>query len=224
MKRIIGTSTIIITALAAAGFCGIASAQSPDKKMNFFVTSAGPGKGADLGGLAGADAQCQTLAKAAGAGNRNWRAYLSTVEGGGKKAVNARDRIGNGPWYNAKGEMIAKNLDDLHSDQAKLTKQTNLTEKGQVVNGAGDKPNMHDILTGSDSHGRAFQVIADTTCGNWTKSSADGSANVGHHDRRGLSEHLAAKSWNHSHGSRGCSQEALRGSGGNGLFYCFAAK
>ena len=200
------TSTLIVAALAAAGFCGIAAAQqAPDKKMNFFVTSAGPGKGADLGGLPGADAQCQNLAKAAGAGNRSWRAYLSTAQGSGQKAVNARDRIGSGPWYNAKGEVIAKDLDDLHSDQAKLTRQTILTEKGQMVNGRSDKPNMHDILTGSDSHGRAFQVIADTTCGNWTKSTADGSANVGHHDREGLSPHLAAKSWNHSHGSRGCS-------------------
>lgn len=146
------------------------------------------------------------------------------MEGGGKKAVNARDRIGRGPWYNAKGEMIAKDLDDLHSDQNKLTQKTALNEKGQIVNGRAEKPNMHDILTGSDSQGRAFQVIADTTCGNWTKSTADGSANVGHHDRAGLSEHLAAKSWNHSHGSRGCSQDALRSSGGNGLFYCFAAK
>lgn len=192
--------------------------------MNFFVTSAGPGKGADLGGLEGADKHCQALAKAAGAGNKPWRAYLSTVQSGGKPAVNARDRIGTGPWFNAKGERIASNLDDLHSDQAKITKQTTLNEKGAVVNGSGDKPNMHDILTGSDSHGRAFQVIADTTCGNWTKSSADGSANVGHHDRTGLSPHLAAKSWNHSHGSRGCSQDNLRSSGGNGLFYCFAAK
>ncbi len=221
-----GTWALAAVALAAAGFSGIGWAQqsAPDKKMSFFATSAGPGKGADLGGLAGADKHCQGLAKAAGAGNRAWRAYLSTVQSGGKKAVNARDRIGNGPWYNAKGEMIAKNLDDLHSDQAKLTKQTILTERGQMVNGRGDKPNMHDILTGSDSQGRAFQVIADTTCGNWTKSTADGSANVGHHDRAGLSEHLAAKSWNHSHASRGCSQEALRSSGGNGLFYCFAAK
>lgn len=218
------TSAIIIAALAAAGFCGVAAAQGADKKMSFFVTSTGSGKGADLGGLAGADKHCQDLAKAAGAGNRQWRAYLSTVESGGKKAVNARDRIGRGPWYNAKGEMIAKNLDDLHSDQNKLTQKTALNEKGEIVNGRAEKPNMHDILTGSDSQGRAFQMIADTTCGNWTKSTADGSANVGHHDRSGLSEHLAAKSWNHSHGSRGCSQDALRSSGGNGLFYCFAAK
>ena len=218
------TSAIIIAALAAAGFCGVAAAQGADKKMSFFVTSTGSGKGADLGGLAGADKHCQDLAKAAGAGNRQWRAYLSTVESGGKKAVNARDRIGRGPWYNAKGEMVAKNLDDLHSDQNKLTQKTALNEKGEIVNGRAEKPNMHDILTGSDSQGRAFQMIADTTCGNWTKSTADGSANVGHHDRSGLSEHLAAKSWNHSHGSRGCSQDALRSSGGNGLFYCFAAK
>ena len=134
------------------------------------------------------------------------------------------DRCDRGPWYNAKGEMIAQNLDDLHSDQNKLTQKTALSEKGMNVNGRGDKPNMHDILTGSDSQGRAFQIIADTTCGNWTKSGADGSANVGHHDRAGLAEHLAAKSWNHSHPSRGCSQDALRSSGGNGLFYCFAPR
>ena len=219
-----GIVALAVLALAAAGFSASGLAQTPDKKMSFFATSAGSGKGADLGGLAGADKRCQDLAKAVGAGNRRWHAYLSTVQSGGKKAVNARDRIGTGPWYNAKGELIAKNLDDLHSDQAKLTKQTILTEKGQMVNGRGDKPNMHDILTGSDSQGRAFQVIADTTCGNWTKSTADGSANLGHSDRSGLSEHLAAKSWNHTHASRGCSQEALRSSGGNGLFYCFAAR
>ena len=219
-------SSLTALALVAAGLSSVSLAQqkSADKKMSFFATSAGPGKGADLGGLAGADTHCQGLAKAAGAGNRTWRAYLSTVEGGGKKAVNASDRIGKGPWYNAKGELIAKNLDDLHSDQAKLTKQTILTEKGQMVNGRGDTPNMHDILTGSDSQGRAFQVASDTTCGNWTKSSADGSANLGHSDRTGLSEHLAAKSWNHTHASRGCNPEGLRRSGGAGLFYCFAAK
>ncbi|MFM9972129.1 MAG: hypothetical protein ACKVQK_27425 [Burkholderiales bacterium] len=218
------TQAMVIAALVAAGYCGGAMAQSADKKMNFFVTSTGPGKGADLGGLGGADKHCQSLAAAAGAGNKQWRAYLSTSDDGGKKLVNARDRIGRGPWYNAKGEMIAKDLDSLHSDQNKLTQKTALNEKGGIVNGRAEKPNMHDILTGSDSHGRAFAMSADTTCGNWTKSGAEGSANVGHHDREGLSPHLAAKSWNHSHGSRGCSQEALRSSGGNGLFYCFAAK
>ena len=192
------------------------------KKMGFFVTSTGVGKGADLGGLAGADKHCQTLAAAAGAGNRTWHAYLSTTGSGATKAVNARDRIGKGPWYNAKGVLIAKNVDELH-EAGNLTKQTILTEKGAVVNGRGDTPNMHDILTGSDSQGRAFPVGADTTCGNWTKS-GEGSAQVGHSDRQGLRDDAAAKSWNHSHPSRGCSQDALRSSGGAGLFYCFAAK
>ena len=192
------------------------------KKMGFFVTSSGPGKGADLGGLAGADKICQSLAQAAGAGNRTWHAYLSASASGGAKAVDARDRIGRGPWYNAKGVLIARNADQLHEDNM-LTKQTALTEKGAVVNGRGDKPNMHDILTGSDAQGRAFPAGQDTTCGNWTKS-GEGSAQVGHHDRQGLREDVAAKSWNHSHPSRGCSQDMLRSSGGNGLFYCFAVK
>ena len=192
------------------------------KKMGFFVTSAGSGKGADLGGLAGADKLCQSLAQAAGAGNRTWRAYLSTSASGGAKAVNARDRIGRGPWYNAKGVLIARNVDELHGNN-NLTKQTALTEKGAVVNGRGDKPNMHDILTGSDAQGRAFPGDMDTTCGNWTKSGA-GSAQVGHHDRQGLRDDPPSKSWNHSHPSRGCSQDALRSSGGNGFLYCVAAK
>lgn len=192
------------------------------KKMGFFVTSAGSGKGADLGGLAGADKICQSLAQAAGAGKRTWRAYLSSSASGGAKAVNARDRIGRGPWYNARGVLIARNVDQLH-ENGNLTKQTTLTEKGAVVNGRGDKPNMHDILTGSDAQGRAFPGNEDTTCGNWTKSGA-GVAQVGHSDRQGLREDVAAKSWNHSHPSRGCSQDALRSSGGNGFFYCFAAK
>ena len=192
------------------------------KKMGFFVTSTGSGKGADLGGLAGADKLCQSLAQAAGAGKRTWHAYLSTSASGGAKAVNARDRIGHGPWYNAKGVLIARNVDQLH-DSGNLTKQTILTEKGGVVNGRGDTPNMHDILTGSDAQGRAFAGGKDTTCGNWTKS-GEGSAQVGHSDRQGLREDVAAKSWNHTHPSRGCSQDALRSSGGNGFFYCFAAK
>lgn len=192
------------------------------KKMGFFVTSAGSGKGADLGGLAGADKICQSLAQAAGAGKRTWHAYLSASTFGGGKAVNARDRIGRGPWYNAKGVLIARNVDHLHADN-NLTKQTALTEKGAVVNGRGDKPNMHDILTGSDAQGRAFPGDLDTTCGNWTKSGA-GSAQVGHHDRQGLRNDAPSKSWNHSHPSRGCSQDALRSSGGNGLLYCFAVK
>ena|SRR3990172_3126337 len=217
-------SVLAAFALASVGWSAGVYAQQggAQKTMGFFVTSAGPGKGADLGGLAGADKLCQSLAQAAGAGKRTWRAYLSTSASGGAKTVNARDRIGRGPWYNAKGVLIARNLDQLHENN-NLTKQTALTEKGAVVNGRGDKPNMHDILTGSDAQGRAFPGDLDTTCGNWTRSGA-GSAQVGHHDRQGLREDVAAKSWNHSHPSRGCSQDALRSSGGNGLFYCFAAK
>ena len=211
-------------ALASAGWsAGVCAQQGgAQKQMGFFVTSTGSGKGADLGGLAGADKICQSLAQAAGAGKRTWRAYLSTSASGAAAQVNARDRIGRGPWYNAKGVLIARNVDELHQD-GNLTKETLLTEKGGVVNGRTDKPNMHDILTGSDAQGRAFPAGQDTTCGNWTKS-GEGAAQVGHSDRQGLREDLAAKSWNHSHPSRGCSQDALRSSGGNGFFYCFAAK
>ena len=204
----------IVAALALSLFASMVHAQQKD--MTFFITSAGPGRGADLGGLEGADRHCQALAKAAGAGQRQWRAYLSTDK------VKARDRIGNGPWKNAKGEEIARNLDDLHA-KSKVSKQTGLDEKGQPVNGRGDSPNRHDILTGSAPDGRAIASDKDMTCGNWTKS-GDGAAMVGHHDRVGLSDTEAARSWNSSHPSRGCSQEALRGSGGDGLFYCFAAK
>jgi hypothetical protein len=202
--------------VSAQAFAQKADAQ---KKMSFFVTSAGSGKGADLGGLSGADAICQSLAKTVGAGNHVWHAYLSTSGAG---AVNARDRIGRGPWYNAKGELMARNVDDLHNN-ANITKQTALTEKGEIVNGRGDKPNMHDILTGSDSQGRAFPGKSDTTCSNWT-GSGEGSAQVGHHDRQGLNTQANMLSWNQSHPSRGCSQDNLRATGGNGLFYCFAAK
>ena len=224
MDSRIRSAVVAALALAAAGLSAQSYAQKADaqKKMSFFVTSAGPGKGADLGGLAGADRICQSLAQSAGAGNRTWRAYLSSSASGGARAVNARDRIGRGPWSNAKGERIARNVDDLH-DNANITKQTALTEKGAVVNGRGDKPNMHDILTGSDSQGRAFPGTSDTTCSNWTNSGA-GSAQVGHHDRQGLNDKPPSLSWNHSHPSRGCSQDNLRSTGGNGLFYCFAAK
>jgi len=198
-----------------------ASTKGSQSKMSFFVTSKGSGKGADLGGLKGADALCQDLAKSAGAGNHQWHAYLSANEGG--KAINARDRIGKGPWYNAKGEMIAKNVEDLHNN-ANINKKTALTEKGDTVNGVGDKPNMHDILTGSDSQGRAHPVSSDTTCGNWTKSTDEGSATLGHADRTGLTDNPPAHSWNMAHPSRGCSQKALISSGGNGLLYCFAAR
>jgi hypothetical protein len=214
----------VAVALAVMGLAGAAHAQD-SKKMSFFVTSNGPGKGADLGGLAGADKHCAALAKAAGAGNRTWRAYLSTSDAGGKKAVNARDRIGKGPWVNAKGVVIAKSVDDLHSPNNKLTKDSALNEKGEVVNGRGDKPNRHDILTGSSPDGRALPAGQDMTCGNYTKSGADGAVMMGHHDRQGLKDDDASKSWNSSHPSRGgCGQEALRGTGGDGLFYCFAAK
>jgi hypothetical protein len=214
-----------ISVLAAAVLMGLGAAAFAAKeapKMGFFVASTGSGKGADLGGLAGADKLCQSLAENAGAGKRTWHAYLSTTAEGGAKAVNARDRIGKGPWYNAKGVLIAKNIDELH-DNGNITKQTNLTEKGTVVNGRGDTPNMHDILTGSDSQGRAFSGSNDTTCKNWTSSGA-GAAQVGHSDRQGLREDVAAKSWNHSHPSRGCSQDNLKSSGGDGRLYCFAAK
>ena len=194
-----------------------ALAQNADPKMNFFITSVGSGNGAALGGLQGADRHCQSLAKAVGAGNKTWRAYLSSNEGG--KAVNARDRIGKGPWYNVKGVMVAKDIADLHSENNTLGKENSLTEKGQVVNGRGDKPNEHDILTGSNLDGTAFTDGADHTCNNWT-SSADGSAQVGHHDRQGGGQN--PNSWNSAHGSKGCSQANLVGTGGAGRFYCFA--
>ena len=206
-------AAIAVSAIALAGFIGIAQAQG--NSMSFFVTSAGPGKGADLGGLAGADAHCQSLADAAGSSGKTWRAYLST------SAENAKDRIGAGPWSNAKGEKIADDVAALHGDANNLTKQTALNEKGEEVNGRGDQPNRHDILTGSMPDGT---VAADQTCGDWTMGGAEGAAMVGHHDRMGLDDSPPAKSWNSSHASRGgCSQEALQGTGGDGLFYCFAA-
>lgn len=204
--------------------CVLATAAAAQQAadMTFFVTSTGSGNGADLGGLAGADAHCQQLATAAGAGNRTWHAYLSTQAANGQPAVNARDRIGQGPWRNAKGEVIATSVAQLH-DANNLTKATALTEKGTVVNGRGDQPNQHDILTGSQPDGTAFAGADDRTCGNWTKSGAEGAAMLGHSDRTGLDDSAAAKSWNTSHASRGgCSQDALRGTGGAGLFYCFA--
>lgn len=212
--------------LLALGVAASAQAQKkPD--MTFFVTSVNPGNGADLGGLAGADKHCQTLATAVGADKHVWRAYLSTSASGSTRAVNARERIGKGPWRNAKGEVIARNLAELHGEN-KLSKQTALNEKGGVLNGRGDNPNVHDALTGSEPDGRAFNWSGDTTCGNWTRSGA-GSAQVGHIDRKGVraggwSEDPAARSWNSSHPSRGCSLDALRSTGGGGLFYCFAAK
>jgi hypothetical protein len=187
-------------------------------KMSFFITSAGPGNGADLGGLEGADRHCQSLAEAVGSGDLTWHAYLSAGATKSDPAINARDRIGKGPWYNAKGVMVARNVADLHSDDNKLSKENSLNEKGEVVNGRGDEPNMHDILTGSQLDGTAFTGDGDHTCMNWT-SSGEGSAQVGHHDRQGGGDHPT--SWNAAHGSRGCSQANLQSTGGNGLFYCF---
>ncbi len=195
------------------------SAPQAHSTMSFFITSAGPGNGADLGGLAGADAHCARLAELAGIGDRAWRAYLSTVSRGGAAAVNARDRIGTGPWYNAKGVMVAQDLAALHGESNGLGKDGSLTERGAMVNGRGDSPNMHDILTGSMPDGTASSDTTDTTCANWT-SSGEGSALVGHHDKQGGG--ARPTSWNSAHGSRGCSQQNLQATGGNGLFYCFA--
>jgi hypothetical protein len=195
--------------------------------MGFFISSTGSGKGADLGGLAGADALCQRLATAAGASGKTWRAYLSTpptmpsAGNTGVAAVNARDRIGNGPWYNAKGVLIARDVAHLHNGNH-ISKETALDERGAVVKGRGDTPNEHDILTGSRADGTAFAPQTDTTCKAWT-SSTDGSAIVGHHDRIGPMPENWAKSWNFSHQSAGCSQEALVRTGGSGRLYCFAA-
>jgi len=199
------------------------SAIAQQADMSFFVTSAGPGKGADLGGLEGADAHCATLAKAAGASKTNWKAYLSTTAPQGEAGVNARDRIGAGPWQNVKGVVIANDVNDLHSETANLTKETAVNEKGEIVMGRGDAINMHDILTGSDPLGMYSTAGGDTTCKNWT-SSAEGSAIVGHHDRMGLKDTRHMKAWNSSHGSAGCAQDALVKTGGAGLFYCFAAE
>jgi hypothetical protein len=210
-------SVTVIVAMA-----GVVPAAAQQAGMSFFITSVGSGNGGDLGGLAGADAHCQKLAAAAGSTGKTWRAYLSTQ---GDKAVNARDRIGKGPWVNAKGVAVAKSLDDLHGDNNNLTKDTALSEKGEVISGRGDTPNRHDILTGSQPDGTAFAAGEDRTCSNWT-SSTKGAAMVGHHDRMGLNDLPPAKSWNSSHPSRGpgggCTQSDLRGTGGDGLFYCFA--
>jgi len=222
-------SMVAAVALALSG-CGLAMAQNPQQAaaqppapMTFFITSVGVGNGGDLGGLAGADAHCQKLAAAVGAGNRTWRAYLSTQASSDQPVINARTRIGSGPWHNAKGELIAQNVADLHGDVQRdrnnIHKLSALNEKGEIVNGRGDNPNRHDILTGSQSDGRAYTDSADHTCRNWT-SSGDGSAQLGHHDRMGGGN----TSWNSAHPSRGCSQENLVSTGGAGLFYCFAAQ
>ena len=211
-------STLGVVALGLGG-----CADPQQNRMSFFVTSVGSGKGADLGGLAGADRHCQNLAQAAGAGNRTWHAYLSTASTTTTPGVNAIDRIGRGPWQNAKGVVIATDIENLHGTNNNVTKQTTLTEKGAVVNGRGDTPNTHDILTGSQHNGLAYPAGTDLTCGNYTKSGADGSIQMGHSDRQGLGDDYFQRSWNSSHASRGgCSQPALVSTGGAGLFYCFA--
>jgi hypothetical protein len=219
---------MLVAVAVAMALAGAAHAQDKAKEqakgqpkdMTFFVTSVGKGNGADLGGLDGADAHCNALAKAAGSKHTNWKAYLSTSLPGGDAGVNARERIGKGPWRNAKGVTVARNLNDLHSEKSNVTKATALSEKGEPIKARGDTPNEHDILTGSDPLGMYSTAGGDTTCGNWTKS-GEGSAIVGHHDRAGLKDTRHMKSWNSSHGSRGCSQDQLKSSGGAGLIYCF---
>ena len=213
-KLVVLAATVALSLQSGSGLV------AQNQPMSFFITSVGAGDGANLGGLKGADAHCQKLAAAAGGGCRTWRAYLSTSAAAGQPAGNARDRIGPGPWYNAKGVLIAQNVAELHGEN-KLTKETQLNEKGEVVNGRGDTPNRHDILTGSQLDGTAFTDGADHTCNNWT-SNATGSAQVGHHDRQGGGANPT--SWNNAHASKGCSQENLRGTGGDALFYCFAVK
>ena len=215
---------VAVAGLALLASCATAPPGPAD--MTFFVTSAGPGNGANLGGIAGADAHCQKLAAAAGAGNRTWHAYLSTQAAALNDPgfTNARDRIGAGPWRNAKGVVIAQDVADLHSPGSKLTQATAIDEKGNSVNGRADQPNNHDMLTGSRPDGTAFAgaPFADMTCGNWTKGGTEGSAMLGHHDLAGPVDNTWAKSWNSSHPSRGCDTAGLRSTGGAGLFYCFA--
>ena len=223
--KMISRACLAMTAVSIA-LVAAQPAHAQGAATTFFVTSTGIGNGGNLGGLAGADNYCQQLAQAAGAGGKTWRAYLSTQAVDGQPAVNARDRIGKGPWQNAKGTVVAKDVAELHAAN-NLTKQTALSEKGDVINGRGDTPNRHDVLTGSQGDGTAFAGGDDRTCKNWT-SSTQGAAMVGHFDRRGLRDDDASKSWNTSHPSRGpdggCSQADLKSTGGDGLFYCFAAK
>jgi hypothetical protein len=225
MNKLSGIITPACFALGAVSILAAAPAQAQSADTSFFVTSTPIGNGGNLGGLTGADNHCQTLAQAAGAGAKTWRAYLSTQAADGKPAVNARDRIGNGPWKNVKGVVVAKDVAELHGANG-LTKQTALSEKGDVINGRGDTPNRHDVLTGSQADGTAFAGSDDRTCKNWT-SSTQGAAMLGHIDRLGLGDDEASKSWNSSHPSRGpdggCSQADLKTTGGDGLLYCFAA-
>ena len=216
MKRLVLACALVVATVITASQFSL-SQQAPASGLIFFITSSGSGDGANLGGLAGADAHCQKLATAAGSTGRTWRAYLSASPSGNQPAVNARDRIGRGPWQNVKGVVVATNVDDLHSDKNKLSKENSITEKGATVNGRGDNPNTHDILTGSDMNGRL--PMGATNCNNWT-SNGDGAANVGHHDRQGGGDNPT--SWNAAHASRGCGQANLVATGGAGLFYCFA--
>ena len=226
MKTFAIAACVAAGAVAAAGWAAGpdpargGAAGPPQEAMTFFITSVGSGDGANLGGLEGADAHCETLAAAQGAGGRGWMAYLSTIGEDGSAAVHARDRIGGGPWHNQAGTLIANDVDELHSDVANLAKETILTEMGDMVNGRGDDPNMHDIVTGSDLDGTAFTSLGYDNCGNWT-TNGEGMARVGHHDRLGGGQYPT--SWNSAHLSRGCSREHLQGTGGDGLFYCFAA-
>ena len=230
-----GVKFVVVSAFASVLAASTAQAQQTPAappplpqapNMTFFVTGNGPGKGADLGGIDGADRYCQTLAERHGAGGKTWHAYLSTQAADGKAAVDARDRIGKGPWQNFKGDVVATSVDDLHSDNNKLGFNTSISERGQIIPGVGFAPNRHDVLTGSTMEGKAFPAGDDRTCRNWT-SSTQGAAMVGHIDRKGLRDDAASRSWNSSHPSRGsdggCSQADLRGTGGDGLFYCFAA-
>ena len=222
-RFVLSVSTAVATVALAVG-CGVMG-PSGGNPMSFFITSVNPGKGGDLGGLAGADRFCQSLATSTGAANKTWRAYLSTAAMNGQSAVNARDRIGTGPWTNAKGVVVATSVADLHSTNAKVDKDTSLTEKGDIVSGFGDAVNRHDILTGSRPDGTLAvpEPGKDTTCGNWTQSDG-GSAIVGHHDRNGTNpDPVANASWNSSHGTRGCSVDQLKMSGSAGLMYCFAS-
>ena len=223
------TGTVRLSMVASVAFVALVRSaqaqqapQSPN--MTFFITSAGSGKGADLGGLAGADAHCQQLGTAAGAGSKTWRAYLSTNQGAQGGPVNARDRIGKGPWQNFKGTVIATSVEDLHSDNVKLGQENSLTERGTMVSGVGMTPNWHDVLTGSQMDGTAWPGNMNLTCNNWA-SSTFGSAMVGHVDREGNPPPTQYNtSWNAAHMSRSCSQPDLVATGGNGLFYCFAAQ
>jgi hypothetical protein len=224
-----GARVGLYASVVVLGSLAVQAQQPPPQapEMTFFVTGAGPGKGADLGGLEGADRHCQTLAQSVGAGGKTWHAYLSTQAVGGGQAVNARDRIGHGPWQNFKKEVVAQNVEELHSDSNKLGMQISLTERSAMIPGVGYAPNRHDVLTGSQMDGRAFPAEEDRTCSNWT-SSTRGAAMVGHVDRKGLRDDAASRSWNSSHPSRGpdggCSQADLRSTGGDGLFYCFAVQ